>query len=831
MKKILRTGILILTVLIGVLGCDELTDPLGEDQQNSSPVAVAGSDQEASIGETVLLDGSNSMDPDGDTLNYQWELLSKPDASEANIENSTSVAASFVADTRGSYQVKLTVSDGTDSDNDALSVTADIETIGDINENTTLTSVFEDPAEPDYAVSGVSDVNAVLTIEPGVTIEFGEGARMDIESSGTLIAVGTETDSIIFTGATKSPGSWDGIHIKSTSVDNEISYASALYGGADTYANIYISYNGAAKISHTRSDKSSTYGFVAENGAGIREFAENSFNGNASGALSISANLIGSLDANSSYAGTDGEGIIAVSSSDVTTDQTWPATDAPYIMDGVTNVGSVVTVDPGAVFKFTQGSRLDIEGDSGSLIAVGNADSSIQFQGTQELAGHWDGIYFQNITPTNELSYVEISHGGADSYANVYVNYNGGVKITNSRFTMSGTYGLDVEGGGILRGFEENTFEADAGVHIPAYLIGALDAASTYTGSDGTGVISVSSSDVTTDQTWSATDAPYIMDGVTNVEAVVTVKPGALFKFTQGSRLDVEGDTGSLIAVGTADSSIQFLGTQPVAGHWDGIYIQNNIPTNELTYTVLSYGGGDSYANVYVNYNGGVKITNSQFSASATYGIDVESGGQIHQFASNTFTENALVNIPDYLMGVLDENSSYLGDGTGYISVFGSGSDVTTDQTWPATDAPFRIDGTVDILADVVISPGAVLQFTVSSRLDVQSGTNGGSLTAVGTSTDSIKFLGTTDVQGHWDGLRFSVVSTDNLLEYCLIANGGADGYANVYVDYNGSATVNNSTLRDSETYGVEIENGGAFTGSGNVHINNALGDVMDHNN
>ncbi|HMA61060.1 MAG TPA: PKD domain-containing protein, partial [bacterium] len=536
-KGVARLIFPIVIILVALMNCDlnDLTEP----EDNEPPTARAGSDQEVSLGDSVILDASDSFDPNQDVLSYEWTLLSKPAGSQATLNNSKSMIASFVADKRGSYQARVKVSDGYDNDQDETSITANIEVLSNINEDRTLTNVIEDPAEADYAVSGIVNIGATLTIEPGVKIEFGAGARMDVESEGTLVAVGSETDSIIFTGANQASGSWAGIIVKSRNIGNEISYAAIHYGGANNYANIYVNYNGALKLSHSRLDHSSSYGLEAERNAEIRDFNNNSFNGNSYAALNIPAHLIGSLDAHSSYAGHSGNSTISVFSSDVETDQTWPATDAPFVMDGITDLEAVITVQPGAVFKFAQNARLDVEGDNGSLIAIGTPDSIIQFQGTQPIVGHWSGIYIMNTVPTNELSYTKISHGGANSYANVYINYNGAIKITNSEFETSATYGLEAENGSQINAFSQNTFSEDAIVHIPDYLVGALDDQSTYQG-DGTGYISVfgSSKNITTIQTWPATDAPYVMDGIIEIMEAVTVAPGAIFKFTTSSRLD-----------------------------------------------------------------------------------------------------------------------------------------------------------------------------------------------------------------------------------------------------------------------------------------------------
>ena len=79
---------------------------------NSTPVAVAGSNQSYPVGTNVILDGSRSYDVDGDSLNYSWTMAARPDQSTAALSNPRSVSPSFVADKAGTYVLQLNVSDG-----------------------------------------------------------------------------------------------------------------------------------------------------------------------------------------------------------------------------------------------------------------------------------------------------------------------------------------------------------------------------------------------------------------------------------------------------------------------------------------------------------------------------------------------------------------------------------------------------------------------------------------------------------------------------------------------------------------------------------------------
>ncbi len=100
-------------------------DDTADHDGNAPPDADAGDDQEVSVGDPVEMDGSGSVDPDGDALSYQWTLMDEPVGSSASLLNATRVDPEFIPLVSGVYRLQLVVDDGAaTSEPDLVSVTA-----------------------------------------------------------------------------------------------------------------------------------------------------------------------------------------------------------------------------------------------------------------------------------------------------------------------------------------------------------------------------------------------------------------------------------------------------------------------------------------------------------------------------------------------------------------------------------------------------------------------------------------------------------------------------------------------------------------------------------
>lgn len=90
--------------------------------QNNAPVASAGSDLHAYVGDDVVLDASGSYDPDLDGLTYTWTQVT---GASVQIINASTIQAFFTPTTSGTFEFKVSVSDGQATSTDNVIVTVD----------------------------------------------------------------------------------------------------------------------------------------------------------------------------------------------------------------------------------------------------------------------------------------------------------------------------------------------------------------------------------------------------------------------------------------------------------------------------------------------------------------------------------------------------------------------------------------------------------------------------------------------------------------------------------------------------------------------------------
>ena len=128
-------------------------------EPNTPPIADAGTDQSATVGESVTFNGSGSSDLDGDALSFAWTLVARPAGSAATLRGDDTPTPSLTPDTAGDYTLELVVSDGTDrSGPDRVTLEVLSPTLP------------PDSPTPPANNAPVADAGADLTVDEGSTV-------------------------------------------------------------------------------------------------------------------------------------------------------------------------------------------------------------------------------------------------------------------------------------------------------------------------------------------------------------------------------------------------------------------------------------------------------------------------------------------------------------------------------------------------------------------------------------------------------------------------------------------------------------------------------------
>lgn len=145
---------------------------------NNPPIADAGVDKNVATGSLVILDGSGSSDPDGDTFSYQWAFQSKPATSASTLLSATTASPSFTPDVDGIYKVRLVINDGmVDSSVDKVTITA-------TTTSSSNTAPVADAGDDQHVVTGLP---VTLSGGDSYDLDLGDYSSFLIDYAWTLI--------------------------------------------------------------------------------------------------------------------------------------------------------------------------------------------------------------------------------------------------------------------------------------------------------------------------------------------------------------------------------------------------------------------------------------------------------------------------------------------------------------------------------------------------------------------------------------------------------------------------------------------------------------------
>ncbi|MFN8446381.1 MAG: right-handed parallel beta-helix repeat-containing protein [Caldilineaceae bacterium] len=679
-----------------------------------------------------------------------------------------------------------------------------------ISTNITTTTTWTKSASPYQVTQDIAVAAGVtLTVQPGVQVIFNGNTRLEV--LGAIRAVGTQAEPILFTGANKSAGSWEGILFygnATTTVSGVFDYTTVEYGGSGTQGgNLYLRY-AQVKIDHSTIGQGGANGIFGSTMSDA-DVANTNFVGNASKALWLTNPVHDPILTNLS-ASNNGQNVVAFGALSQEPTIRFEKMGLPYLItaDLYANAQQQIIVEAGVELQFDPNTRLDVRG---TITALGTANAPILFTGVDKTPGSWEGILFYgnaNAPITAFFDHVTIEYGGSGTQGgNLYLSYtyaslnhatirNGGahgifgavastVAISDSIFTGNQNYVL----------WLTDATRAPKLVHLSA---------------SGNGKNAVGIGSLNNEPQWrfAQMGLPYIVtaDLYSPSNQEVTIEAGVEVRFDPNTRLDVRG---KLLAQGTQTAPITLTGSTKTPGSWEGLLFYGNAisPTLALfDYVTLEYGGvGSQGGNLYLSY-GQAEISHSFIRNGGSNGIFSAVHSDV-DLTDSTITGNAgyALSISDPTRDLNFTNVVVTGNGKEGVAV----SSISAPYTWSfdAIGVPYLI--TADLYSPagqkLSVEAGVELRFAQNTRLDVR-----GELMAMGTTSKPITFTGSVTTAGSWEGLLFYgtyAVPAVGTFDHVLIEYGGVGTTgANLYLSQ-AQASIANSIIRNGGAHGVYVNN------------------------
>ena len=317
-----------------------------------------------------------------------------------------------------------------------------------INDNTIVKNSTMRKQDVPYILDGYCSIkNATLTVEAGATIMMNSNSRLVVDENGGLIAVGTPTEIITFTGKIAQKGYWYYIEFDGTAIsaNSKLDYCKVEYGGGynTSSSNIFV-YNNAT-ITNSVIQNSESHGIYFDNDS-KPIFHDNIVTLNDLSPVEAYMKNITFIGIGDYTGNASGHNNLFINDETYTLVGTLLKQNVPYLFDGYSDIkNGTLTVAPGTQILMNSNSRLVVS-TNGGFIADG-ATEAITISGYVKQNGYWYYIDFDETAISNNcvLNNCILEYGGGynSSSAIVYVDNNG--TVTNNTIQHSSSWGLIYE--------------------------------------------------------------------------------------------------------------------------------------------------------------------------------------------------------------------------------------------------------------------------------------------------------------------------------------------------------------------------------------------------
>ena len=459
---------ILLSFFLIITSCQKEEDPAPSGQKPTIEVGddiIGMTGQENPVSATVT-------DPDGNGFTLTWNVIESPSSSNPELVEIGKTSLTFTTDIAGLYKVEIMASnDQGQSDTGILTLYVGGKLPTSIKNDIVYPNLFDNEAIPDYYATRSIEINAGVTLEPGVVIESGADVRFRVIGTDAYMnAEGTTAKNIIFRGKDNVRGSWKNLHLASNNENNKLDFVQILYAGSSEQSGqksaLFIQNDRDTRVSIKNSTikYSDGYGLYVNGDSGnITEFSNNNFSDNAAAPIRFGAMNTYVLDKNSIF---ENNGIQAIeleagTTTDFNTSGTVVNAGLPYHVYSSFHLKADITFETGVVCRFDKGMNMRVSADA-AIIASAESDPII-FEGLVEDQGAWVGMIIQSLSPLNYMDNVIIRHGGDIDGLQGNIHLFGStpgsqLTIVNSTISDSETWGIHSSPGDAELTQSGNTF-------------------------------------------------------------------------------------------------------------------------------------------------------------------------------------------------------------------------------------------------------------------------------------------------------------------------------------------------------------------------------------
>ncbi len=323
---------------------------------------------------------------------------------------------------------------------------------------------------------------------------------------------------------------------------------------------------------------------------------------------------------------------------------------------------------------------------------------------------------------------------------------------------------------------------------------------------------------ISSNETWTAQSGPHhIMGDLTiNDGVTLTINPGSVVYFYGNYSILVNG---CLIADGTGGQIIfdYYNQTFHSPGDWDKIRFSSVDADCLMDNCDIKYGGSSTAMIEINNCQDRVTIRNSTLSYSGSIGIKVTddaSDPDLYDLSFGSITGNLIEShvkpLADYYV------NGYNSCPNPYIAVRGGSIDQGAIRR---QYAKILVNGDITVNNGIIttIDEGNEFVFNGDHKFRVE-----GQLFANGTAANPVVFTSNPEVEGRWEGLEFSSVDGNCILNYCHVKYAGSSGQAVEILSCDDDVTFDHALIDNSGSKGISFNSYSSPNITNSVFSNNA---------